>query len=61
MAQKLTMKASVSSSTNLPFSSFIHAREPTENDLLAEQVLHEVLEYHHTHRPKNTTKAYAPK
>lgn len=61
MAQKLTMKTSVSSSTNPLFSSSIHAQEPTENNLLAEQVLHEVLEYHRTHRPKNTTKAYAPK
>ena len=61
MAQKLIMKASISSSTNPSLPDSIHAQEPTENDLLAEQVLHEVLEYHRTHRPKNTTKAYAPK
>lgn len=37
------MKASISSSTNPPPSDSVHAQEPTENDLLAEQVLHEVL------------------
>ncbi len=36
-------------------------RKNQQNDLSTEQVLHEVLEYHRTHRPKNTTKAYAPK
>lgn len=38
-----------------------NAREPTEDDLLAEKVLQELLEYHRTHRPQNTAKAYAPK
>ncbi len=61
MAQKLIMKASISSSTNSPLPDSIHAQETTENDLLVEQVLHEILEYHYTHRHKNTTKAYAPK
>ncbi len=61
MAQKLIMKASISSSTNPPFPDSIHEQEPTENDLLAEQVLHEVLEYHCTNRPKNTTKVYSLK
>lgn len=55
------MNASISSSTNPSLSDSIHAQEPTKNDLLAEQVLYEVLEYHRTHRPKNTTKAYTPK
>lgn len=55
------MKASILSSTNPPLPDSIHVQEPTENDLLAEQVLLKVFEYHCTHRPKNTTKAYAPK
>lgn len=41
-----------------------NAREPTEDGLLAEKVLQELLElleYHRTHRPQNTAKAYAPK
>lgn len=51
------MEASILSSPNTSLLSSAHVQEPTENDLLAEQVLHEVLEYHRTHRPKNTTKA----
>lgn len=61
MAQKLNIKVSVSSSTNPPLLNSFHAQELRENDLLAEQVLHEILEYHRTHRLRNTTKAYAPK
>lgn len=60
MVQKFNMEISTLSSTNPRLLDSVHIQEPTENDLLAEQVLHEVLEYHRTHRPKNTTKAYAP-
>lgn len=61
MTQKLIIKTPVSSSTDPPPLGPTHVQELTENDLLAEQVLHEVLEYHRTHRPKITTKAYIPK
>lgn len=36
-------------------------QQPTANDLLAEQHYMDMLEYHRTHRPKNTKRAYAPK
>ena len=39
----------------------IDVQEPAENDLLAEQVLHKVMKYHRSHKPKHTTKAYSPK
>lgn len=48
-------------SASVPVSAPVSAQEPTENDLLAEKVLLDVPEYHRTHRPKNTTKNYAPK
>ena len=61
MVPKLIIKVSISPSTNLPLPYSIYVQEPTENDLLAEQVLHKVLEYHRTYKAKNTIKAYAPK
>jgi hypothetical protein len=34
---------------------------PCATDLEVQQAIDEVLEYHRTHRPKNTTKNYLPK
>jgi len=51
-------------------SSFLPSapKEPSESgeiphavDLEVQRALDEVLEYHRTHRPKNTTKNYEPK
>jgi hypothetical protein len=53
-----------------PLSSFLPSapKEPSESgeiphavDLEVQRALDEVLEYHRTHRPKNTTKNYEPK
>lgn len=55
------MEASILSSPNTSYLNSVHVQKPTEHNLLAEQVLHKVLEYYCTHRPQNTTKAYALK
>ena len=34
---------------------------PRQEDLAIQQAMDEVLEYHRTHRPKNTTRNYSPK
>lgn len=52
MVQKLNMEAFISTSTNLSLPASDLAQELTENNLSAKQVLHKVLEYHRTHRPK---------
>jgi hypothetical protein len=36
-------------------------KEPRTEDLEVQRAIDEVLEYHRTHRPKNTTKNYLPK
>lgn len=76
VARKQTMKASATSDPPTPpttttifrpipgptlASASANTPEPLDNDLLAEDLRKKVLEYHRTHRPKNTTKAYAPK
>ena len=35
--------------------------EPRQIDLRVQRAIDEVLEYHRTHRPKNTSKNYVPK
>ena len=47
----------------LPTASLELIPEPTSRaeDLAIQNALDEVLEYHRTHRPKNTTKNYEPK
>lgn len=47
-----------------PAAPAVPAPPPTPDraeDLAVQQALDEVLEYHRTHRPKNTTKNYEPK
>lgn len=75
VARKSTVKASATSDPPTPLPTTIfrpipgpvlasasaNTQEPLDNDLLAEDLRKRVLEYHRTHRPKNTTKAYAPK
>jgi hypothetical protein len=46
----------------LPVASKALAPEPDRaKDIAIQQALDEVLEYHRTHRPKNTAKNYEPK
>jgi hypothetical protein len=50
----------------LPTASKTPAPEPEseplrQEDIAIQQALDEVLEYHRTHRPQNTTKNYEPK
>jgi hypothetical protein len=37
------------------------APAPRQEDLAIQQAMDEVLEYHRTHRPKNTARNYGPK
>lgn len=50
------------SSTKQPLEAEAAAVEgPRAEDLEVQRAIDEVLEYHRTHRPKNTTKNYLPK
>jgi hypothetical protein len=44
-----------------PASNPTPGLEPRPEDLAVQAAIDEVLEYHRTHRPKNTTKNYGPK
>ena len=41
--------------------ALLAATAPRPEDLAIEQAMNEVLEYHRTHRPKNTSRNYGPK
>jgi hypothetical protein len=45
----------------LPLVPAVAPPAPRPEDLAVQEALDEVLEYHHTHRPKNTARNYGPK
>jgi hypothetical protein len=45
----------------LPLAPAVAPPAPRPEDLAVQEALDEVLEYHRTHRPKNTARNYGPK
>ena len=45
----------------LPLALAVAPPAPRPEDLAVQEALDEVLEYHRTHRPKNTARNYGPK